>query len=212
MECEIINLPEIEAEAESKEKISNQFLRKKRQLKQQLLQLEATLPLTLNAAFDRYFQNRPLAYLKIEDKLEHLATLVTVLEKQIDSVECKSDLSRLGGRISFVADRLDEIEAELYQRPRRRRQQGFNLFDFFNDFSKQSKNGTYTGSQEIKTLSEAYKVLGLEEGCSLSELLVTFRKLAKKHHPDTRGGDRSKEQEFRRVLEAYQFIKASPDH
>ncbi len=209
MEREIIDLPKIEGEtkAESEEEISPRLLRKKRQLKQHLLKLKASLSLALNDAFDRYFESRPLAYLRIEDKLDHLASLFEVLGKQINSADCRGDLGRVGGRISFVEDRLDEIEADLYQRPRRRRQRAFNLFDFFNNFVKQGKNGTSIGNQEITTLSEAYAVLGLEESCSLSELLLAFRRLAKKHHPDARGGDRSKEQEFRRVLEAYQIIK-----
>jgi len=212
MEREIIDLSKIEAEAKSEEKISPHLLRKKRQLKQHLFTLKATLPLSLSDAFDRYFENQPLAYLKIEERLEHLNALFEVLEKQIYAADCRNTLSQVGGRISFVADRLDEIEAELYRRPRRRRQRAFNLSDFFNDFANQNKNGASSGNQEIKTLSEAYQVLGLEEGCSLPELLVAFRRLAKKHHPDARGGDRSKEKEFRRVLEAYQIIKELRSH
>lgn len=203
----IIHLSKIENETESEEEVIYRLLRKKRQLKQHLFRLKGTLPLTLNDAFDRYFESEPLAYLRIEDKLDHLASLFEVLEKQIRTSGCSSDLCQVGGRISFVADRLDEIEATLYRRPLRRRLHAFNLSDFFEYAAKQSGNESSHGNQEIATLSEAYKLLDLKEGCSLSELSVAFRRLARKHHPDARGGDRSNEQDFRRALEAYQMIK-----
>ncbi len=203
----IIDLSKIEGEAESEEELSYRLLRKKRQLRKHLNKLKATLPHTLTDAFDRHFENRPSAYLKIEDKLDHLASLFEVLEQQIRAADGNSDVAQVAGRIDFVADRLDEIEAKLYQRPPRRRRRGFNFSDFFNHFGEQGQKGASSESQEIASLSEAYQVLDLSEGCSLSELLVAFRRLAKKHHPDARGGDRSSEAEFRRVLEAYQMIK-----
>lgn len=203
----MIDLSEIEDEAEPEEETTFRLLRKKRQLRKHLRKLKATLPLALNDAFDRYFENQPSAYLRIEEKLDHLVSLFDVLEQQIRVAECNSDLAQVGGRIDFVADRLDEIEAKLYNRPLRRRR-GFNFSDFFKHFADRSKRGPSSEGQEIASMSESYQVLGLSADCKLSELLLAFRRLAKKYHPDARGGDRSSEKEFRRVLEAYEMIKS----
>lgn len=52
-------------------------------------------------------------------------------------------------------------------------------------------------------MTNPYNVLGVQPGCSESELKSAYKKLAMKHHPD-RGGD---EEEFKRVTEAYEMIK-----
>jgi DnaJ-class molecular chaperone len=58
-------------------------------------------------------------------------------------------------------------------------------------------------------MSEAYDILGLEDGASLLKVTRAFRQRAKDLHPDAREGDRSAEPELRRIIEAYQFLKES---
>ncbi|MEQ8387220.1 MAG: molecular chaperone DnaJ [Alphaproteobacteria bacterium] len=52
-----------------------------------------------------------------------------------------------------------------------------------------------------------YEVLGLKRGASSDEVKSAFRKLAKKYHPDANPGDKTAEQKFREVNEAYEVLK-----
>ncbi len=51
-----------------------------------------------------------------------------------------------------------------------------------------------------------YKVLGLEKGASAEEIKKTYRKLAKKYHPDTNPGNKASEEKFKEVGEAYEVL------
>ncbi len=51
-----------------------------------------------------------------------------------------------------------------------------------------------------------YKVLGLEKGASAEEIKKTYRKLAKKYHPDTNPGNKASEEKFKEVSEAYEVL------
>jgi molecular chaperone DnaJ len=51
-----------------------------------------------------------------------------------------------------------------------------------------------------------YSVLGLKEGASEEEIKQTFRKLAKKWHPDANRGDRDAEKHFKEISEAYEVL------
>ncbi|HIE65291.1 MAG TPA: hypothetical protein EYG28_01550 [Nitrospiria bacterium] len=118
-------------------------------------------------------------------------------------------LRQSAGRFDYLADLLDELEAVLYRRPRRRRRASSRLSDFFSRFSQKTGNGSSSSKGEISSLTEAYQALDLEEGVSMSRVTSVFRRLAKKYHPDAHGGDRSSESSLRRVVEAYQMIKGS---
>ncbi|MGH6953714.1 MAG: molecular chaperone DnaJ [Alphaproteobacteria bacterium] len=52
-----------------------------------------------------------------------------------------------------------------------------------------------------------YRVLGVERGASAEEVKKAYRKLAMQHHPDRNPGDRSAEQKFKDVIEAYDILK-----
>jgi molecular chaperone DnaJ len=51
-----------------------------------------------------------------------------------------------------------------------------------------------------------YKVLGVMENASVEEIRKTFRKLAKKYHPDVNPGDRSAENRFKEINEAHEVL------
>jgi molecular chaperone DnaJ len=52
-----------------------------------------------------------------------------------------------------------------------------------------------------------YEVLGLSRGASEQDLKSAFRRLAKDCHPDRNGGDKSSEQRFKELNEAYEVLK-----
>ena len=51
-----------------------------------------------------------------------------------------------------------------------------------------------------------YKTLGVAEGASAEEIKKSYRKLAKRYHPDATGGDKAKESKFKEITEAYEVL------
>src|SRR5688572_19960590 len=51
-----------------------------------------------------------------------------------------------------------------------------------------------------------YAALGVSEKASQDEIKKAFRKLARKYHPDSTGGDKSKEAKFKEVNSAYDVL------
>jgi molecular chaperone DnaJ len=56
------------------------------------------------------------------------------------------------------------------------------------------------------TKRDYYDVLGLKKGASESEVKKAFRKLARKYHPDVNPGDKTAEQKFKELNEAYEVL------
>lgn len=54
-----------------------------------------------------------------------------------------------------------------------------------------------------------YDVLGVKKGASDAELKKAFRKLARKYHPDVNPSDKSAEQKFKEMNEAYEVLSDS---
>ncbi|HLY73100.1 MAG TPA: DnaJ domain-containing protein [Planctomycetota bacterium] len=52
-----------------------------------------------------------------------------------------------------------------------------------------------------------YADLGVSRTATTEEISAAFRKLAAKHHPDRNPGDKSAEQKFTRIAEAYNVLK-----
>ena len=55
-------------------------------------------------------------------------------------------------------------------------------------------------------VQDHYKVLGVERKASQDEIKKAYRKLARKHHPDTNSGDPGAEERFKEVQEAYSIL------
>src|SRR2546425_13306026 len=51
-----------------------------------------------------------------------------------------------------------------------------------------------------------YQTLGVERGAETEEIRKAYRKLARKHHPDLNPGDKSAEEHFKKVQEAYDVL------
>ncbi|MCP5432855.1 MAG: J domain-containing protein [Alphaproteobacteria bacterium] len=60
-----------------------------------------------------------------------------------------------------------------------------------------------TGPQQ-----QALEIFDLDAGATLKEIKARYKELLKRFHPDTNGGDRSTEGQLRRVIRAYQILKA----
>src|ERR1700751_6369607 len=52
-----------------------------------------------------------------------------------------------------------------------------------------------------------YEILGVSKSASPDELKKAYRKLAMKHHPDRNPSDKSAEQKFKEINEAYDILK-----
>ncbi len=52
-----------------------------------------------------------------------------------------------------------------------------------------------------------YKLLGVERGAGKEEISKAYKKLARKYHPDLNAGDKSAEEKFKDINEAYEVLK-----
>ena len=51
-----------------------------------------------------------------------------------------------------------------------------------------------------------YKTLGVGRGASPDDIRKSYRKLARKYHPDVNPGDRASEERFKKISEAYDVL------
>ncbi|MDE1173175.1 MAG: J domain-containing protein [Parvibaculaceae bacterium] len=56
---------------------------------------------------------------------------------------------------------------------------------------------------------QALETLGFEDTPTLNEIKARYKELVKRHHPDANGGDRSSEEQLRKVIQAYDYLKKS---
>src|SRR5712691_13041589 len=175
-------------------------------MKSRVAELQARIAKDVDYAFEALLQVQPDLSLKMENDLEEVLRMAELIESELDAASGTSELERLDRRIEFIEDRFEELEAELYSRPRRRRKRRPNLFDFFRQAT--GGGGSTDPQGEVSNAAEAFAILGLEEGSSYTAVTKAFRKKAKELHPDARAGDRSGEVQLRKLIAAYQYIKS----
>lgn len=168
------------------------------------VELKDQVEASLNFAIDRLVDGTSDSAINLEERLEHISGLLTKIIHEIGSASRVHDLRTLEDRLNFLEDRYDELDSRLKNRPRKRRRR-INLADFFTASQGFMANPT---PGEVQSAVEAYDILGLEQGAALKEVTAAFRRKAKELHPDSRNGDRSSEPELRKLLAAYQFLKA----
>jgi hypothetical protein len=56
---------------------------------------------------------------------------------------------------------------------------------------------------------KALETLGLEPGATAAQVKTRFKELAKRHHPDANGGDKSSEDRLVEIIQAYNHLKAN---
>ena len=174
-------------------------------MRRRLMELKAKSETSLDFAIDTMMLERAESYIHVEKGLEEIERMITIIEEELDEVMELSHAQRLEARLEFIEDRFEDFDSEIYQRPKRRRRK-INLFDFF---KRTSGGGDPLAPQgEINSHVEAYAALGLEFGSSMAAITRAFRQRAKKLHPDFNHGDRSAEPELRRIIEAYQYLRA----
>ncbi len=174
-------------------------------MRRRIVELRAQSERSLDFAIDTMMLERVESYFKVETGLVEIDRMVTLIEEELDEVQELTHAQRLDARLEFIEDRFEDFDSEIYQRPKRRRRK-INLFNFFR---KATGSGEATASQgEINSHQEAYQALGLDFGSSMVAVTRAFRQKAKKLHPDFNKGDRSAEPELRRIIEAYQFLRA----
>lgn len=175
-------------------------------MRRRITELKAKSESSLDFAIDTMMLERAESFIQVEKGLMEIERMVDLIEEELSEVQELTHAQRLDARLEFVEDRFEEFDSEIYQRPKRRRRK-INLFDFF-------KRATGGGGDpmapqgDIHSHDEAYKALGLEFGSSMAAVTRAFRQRAKKLHPDINNGDRSAEPELRRIIEAYQYLRA----
>ncbi|MDE2183078.1 MAG: J domain-containing protein [Alphaproteobacteria bacterium] len=55
-------------------------------------------------------------------------------------------------------------------------------------------------------MRDPYEVLGVSKNAGEAEIKKAFRSLAKKHHPDTKGGDKAAQKRFQEISAAYDIL------
>src|SRR6266496_141470 len=106
-------------------------IKARRDMQKRVAEIQARTLEDLDYAFDRLIQEQPDLYFKMEEGLEEVRQTVTLVSEELETANGLSELERLDRRIEFIEERFEDLESELYSRPRRRRRRRPNLFDFF---------------------------------------------------------------------------------
>ncbi len=79
-----------------------------------------------------------------------------------------------------------------------------------NDSSKQKDSETkayaHLSKETEKELKKAFELLELSFPLELDKIKKSYKRLAKKYHPDSNGGDKIREEKFKDITQAYRLI------
>ncbi len=176
-------------------------------MRRRIIELKAKSESSMDFAIDTMMFERAESYIVVENGLVEIEHMIAIIEEELGEVEELTHAQRLEARLEFVEDRFEDFDSEIYQRPKRRRRK-INLFDFFKKATGGGSGEPIASHGEINSHEDAYKALGLEYGSSMAAVTRKFRQRAKTIHPDYNHGDRSAEPELRRIIEAYQWLRA----
>src|SRR5580693_157200 len=59
------------------------------------------------------------------------------------------------------------------------------------------------------TKQDYYELLGVSHSAAVKDIRAAYRKLARKYHPDLNPGDKSAEEKFKQIQEAYEVLSDS---
>lgn len=167
--------------------------------------LKNNLQDSLDFAFENINSIQMDSYFTAEEHFERMIKGLQRLEEELHGEITREKLKQFETRLLFLEERFEEIDAELRQRPVRRRRPRISLMDFFRISQEEERSASPLG--EFTSHHEAFAAFNLDPGVPLKTVTATFRKMAKELHPDSRGGDRSEEPKLRRLIAAYQYIK-----
>ena len=186
-------------------------IKARRDMQKRIAEIQARTLENLDYAFDKLIQEQPDLYFTMEEGLEEVRQTVTLVGEELDSANGLAELERLDRRIEFIEERFEDLESELFARPRRRSKRRPSLFDFFRAASGGGDGSAGSGDSlgDVRTAAEAYEILGLDSGCSPMAVTRAFRQKAKELHPDSRDGDRSGEPKLRKLIAAYQYLRST---
>ena len=86
-------------------------------------------------------------------------------------------------------------------------QDAFNLFEGAEWKKAQRPEAEPEGRMIRNAERKAFTTLGLDISATDVEIKARFKDLAKRHHPDSNGGDRSREDKLREIIQAYNYLK-----
>ncbi|TNE36603.1 MAG: molecular chaperone DnaJ [Alphaproteobacteria bacterium] len=85
-------------------------------------------------------------------------------------------------------------------------------FDFRHEMGKEEVKSSRSAHEKPPEISEkereALAVLNLEPGSSLADIKRRHKELAKKYHPDMRGGDKKAEEILKNINQAYTHLRS----
>ena len=160
----------------------------------------------MDVAVDTMMEERVDSFFRVEQGLDEIVKSLLQIEEELGHILDLSGAMRLESRLEFIEELWDDLDSEIRERPRRRRRR-VSLADMLKAASGGGAGDFGQGSSSVNNAVDAYAIMGVEFGSSLSDVTAAFRHKAKALHPDANNGDRSLEPELRRMLEAYQFLK-----
>jgi DnaJ domain len=76
-------------------------------------------------------------------------------------------------------------------------------------FSQQARQAQRPEQRIGNAARKAYDTLGVEPGADKAAVKTRYKELVKRLHPDANGGDRSREDQLRAIINAYNYLRTA---